>query len=96
VPSNQIRNQFQNVDWVEIPLVSDMHRVYTAQEIANAIEAIAISKGLDTESVIHIIPMVFEDQGQPFFEAIKKFPQRTITYAPDLFDFVDLKVPKVD
>jgi len=96
VPSNQIRNQFQNVDWVEIPLVSDMHRVYTAQEIANAIEAIATSKGLDTESVIHIIPMVFEDQGQPFFEAIKKFPQRTITYAPDLFDFVDLKVPKVD
>jgi hypothetical protein len=52
----------------------------------------ALSKlELNCDAILHIIPFCREDEGVLYFESLKMFRQKTITYSPDIFDFFDLK-----
>lgn len=44
-----------------------------------------------TGSTIHIIPFFKEDGGEVYFQTVKKFPFKTITYVKNPFDFIDFK-----
>lgn len=44
---------------------------------------------------IHLIPFCLEDEGESYFRALQELPYNTITYLPNLWDFIDLKNPTI-
>lgn len=46
---------------------------------------------LSTDSILNIIPFCLEDEGISYYKSIKKLNFKTVTYLPNLFDFIDLK-----
>jgi hypothetical protein len=50
----------------------------------------------DHSATIHLIPFCLEDEGESYFRALQELPYKTITYLPNLWDFIDLKNPTIN
>lgn len=62
-----------------------------AKEQINNLSNILNSLKVDDESVIHLIPFCLEDEGISYYKSIEKLKFKTITYLPNVYDFIDLK-----
>ena len=46
---------------------------------------------LNIDATLHIIPFCYEDEGEAYFKSLNIIKFHTITYLPNIFDFIDLK-----
>ena len=67
-------------------------KIISAKTQIEKLNKILINKGVNSEATIHIIPYCLEDQGKLYYESVTKINYKTITYTPNLFDFIDLKI----
>lgn len=51
---------------------------------------------IEPNVTIHLIPFCLEDEGESYFRALQELPYNTITYLPNLWDFIDLKNPTIN
>jgi hypothetical protein len=67
------------------------HKIINAKKQIEKLNKILIEKKVNFKTTIHIIPYCLEDQGKLYFESVSKINYKTITYASNWFDFIDLK-----
>lgn len=46
---------------------------------------------LPSDAILHIIPFCLEDEGVSYYNSIARLNFKTVTYVPNLYDFIDLK-----
>jgi hypothetical protein len=66
-------------------------RLYDAGMQIDSLKERLAQRALPEGVTLHMVPFCLEDQGQLYFEAVQGLDYKTITYAPNLFDFIDLK-----
>lgn len=51
---------------------------------------------ISNSNTIHIIPFIMEDAGELWFNILKDYPFRSITYIKNPFDLIDMKATKIE
>lgn len=64
---------------------------FPVQEQFNQLSKKLNTMELKTDTTLHIIPFCLEDEGVAYWNSVKLLNFNTITYLPNMFDFIDLK-----
>jgi hypothetical protein len=63
----------------------------SVEEQIKKLENILDKMEAELEAIIHLIPFCLEDEGVSYYKSIQSLKFKTITYLPNVFDFIDLK-----
>jgi hypothetical protein len=66
------------------------NRISVSNQISN-LSRYLDEVGLEDQATLHIIPFCSEDEGDEYFKNVSILKQKTVTYLPNVYDFIDLK-----
>ena len=83
---------FRIIFWEDILPDDGKNFIAADQQVRLLIERLH-GYDIDSQASVHIIPFCLEDEGRLYHEALLQTDFRTVTYLPNLYDFIDLKSP---
>jgi hypothetical protein len=79
------------VYWEDFTSNHSRWEIHCANEQLESLSRALPSLHLKNDAILHIIPFCLEDEGVSYFNSINRLKHNTITYLPNVFDFIDLK-----
>lgn len=77
--------------WEDFTSQHEWWQTISAEEQISKLSNILNKMEVKKKSVIHLIPFCLEDEGISYYKSIQTLKFKTITYLPNIYDFIDLK-----
>jgi hypothetical protein len=85
------KNHCNFLYWEDFSSHYEWFRTISVEEQIKKLANILSKMEAEQEAIIHLIPFCLEDEGASYHKSIQSLKFKTITYLPNIFDFIDLK-----